>query len=94
MNKQDVIEHFRTTDEWDRKESPHAAVRRIASLIGVTPSAIYKWPDDLDFVKQCMIEVISDGALRANRDAPVNFLSARNRRRREAQRRVAQRLAS
>ena len=79
MRKQDVIEHFRLqVAERRRAEgkkpiriTDHAAITEMAEAVGLTVNAVYRWPELLDFARQCVIEVVTRGAFRADHDAPA-----------------------
>ncbi|WP_430317550.1 Cro/CI family transcriptional regulator [Pseudomonas nitroreducens] len=42
--------------------------KRLAAALGLTPAAISMWGDSVPFLRQCQIQVISGGQLRADVD--------------------------
>lgn len=52
MKKQDLIEHF-------------GNVRLVAEAVGCTPGAVSQWPEDISIPRQCHIEILTGGVLRA-----------------------------
>ena len=78
MTKSEAIEYFRRQVSVELSEitgepteaSTYQGVRRWAQLTGVTHQAVYKLPEQLAFPHQCMLEVVTNGRLRADREAP------------------------
>lgn len=55
MTADDVIKHF-------------GSLRRAAIALDVWPQTIYAWGDKVPPLRQYQIEVLTDGALKADRD--------------------------
>ena len=89
MRKQDVLNHYRLKLVERRRRagmktrvSEYAAIIELAEAVGLTANAIYRWPEELDFARQCMVEVVTDGAFKADiTSAPPNANTKRNRER-------------
>lgn len=54
MQKKDVIKHYK-------------GVGRLALALGVSPSSISQWPEEVPLLRQYQIEVISGGRFKAKR---------------------------
>ena len=82
MLKRDVLNFIRSElqDAHPREAiSIEAAVRELATRLRMTPQAIHKWPETLDFYRQALVQVATDGAFKVEPDAPANYNSVARR---------------
>lgn len=81
MHKTDVIEWYRAqrSAREGRPIGVYQGVKDLAASVGLDPTTIYTWPDQLDWPRQCMVEVATDGAFRADRQQRVHRQSMRHR---------------
>jgi transcriptional repressor of cell division inhibition gene dicB len=56
MKKTDVVAHFK-------------GVSKVAEALGISPGAVSQWPEDLPLLRQLQLEEITEGALKASKDA-------------------------
>lgn len=62
MNKSDAINHF-------------GSVRKLAARLGISPQAVYKWPEKVPRLTAMRLDEITDGELvfsEAEYEQPVN----------------------
>ena len=55
MNKQDVIDYFGTA-------------KAVAQVMDCTTANVYLWPDEIVWERQCAIEMLTNGKLKADRN--------------------------
>lgn len=91
MHKRDVIEWYRAqrSAREGRPVGVYQAIKDLAESLGLHPTTIYTWPDQLDWPRQCMVEVATEGAFRADREQRVHRQSEKRKRRVEQDRRVS-----
>lgn len=63
MNMTDAVGHFKTKT-------------RLAQALGISPSAVSMWGDAIPHVRQCQIQVITKGRLKADVQPTSNTQAA------------------
>lgn len=56
MKKIDVLKHFK-------------GVSKVAEALGISPSAVSQWPDEVPLIRQIKLEKLSGGELKASEEA-------------------------
>ena len=51
----------------DHLKSHYGSIAKAAQAIGVHRQAVYRWKDGIPFPRQCEFEVLTQGALKADR---------------------------